>query len=66
MYEVNHKMPSYKIVRNFVFSETDMIKTTTLKVKRPKEQEAIENILTGAGTDMRAMNGKNLDNILSV
>ena len=60
---VNHKMPSYKIVHNYVFSEEDMIKTTTLKIKRPKEQEAIENKLNAAGVTLREINGKNIDKI---
>ncbi len=60
---VNHKMPSYKIVHNYVYSETDMIKTTTLKIKRPKEQEAIESKVAAAGYAMRDVNGKNLDKI---
>ena len=63
MHEVNHKMPSYKIVRNFVFSETDMIKTTTLKIKRSKEQEAIEKLLEANNVTMRDMNGTNLDRL---
>ena len=60
---VNHKMPSYKIVHNFVYSEQDMIKTTTLKIKRPKEQEAIENKLAASGVTLREINGKNIDKI---
>lgn len=63
MRTVNHKMPSYKIVHNYVFSEEDMIKTTTLKIKRPKEQEAIENKLNAAGVTLREINGKNIDKI---
>ena len=61
--DANHKMPSYKIVRNYVFSEKDMIKTTTLKIKRPKEQEAIESALERNDTNMREMNGCNLDKL---
>lgn len=60
---VNHKMPSYKIVHNFVYSEQDMIKTTTLKIKRPKEQEAIESKIAAAGVTLRDINGKNIDKI---
>jgi len=60
---VNHKMPSYKIVHNYVFSEEDMIKTTTLKIKRPKEQEAIEAKLEAKGVTLREINGKNIDKI---
>ncbi|MCR5527643.1 MAG: AMP-binding protein [Saccharofermentans sp.] len=65
MYEVNHKIPAYKIVRNYVFSEQEMIKTTTLKIKRPKEQEAIESLISSASTTMREMNGTNLDRLMS-
>lgn len=60
---VNHKMPSYKIVHNYVFSEEDMIKTTTLKIKRPKEQKAIEAKLEAKGVTLREINGKNIDKI---
>ena len=64
MHEVNHKMPSYKIVRNYVFSEQDMIKTTTLKIRRPKEQAAIEDILRNAGVTIRDIDGKNIDRLI--
>ena len=64
MHEANHKMPQYKIVRNFVFSEEDMIKTTTLKIKRPKEQEHIESRLAELGHTMADMNGKNFDKMI--
>lgn len=63
MREANHKMPSYKMVKNYVFSEGEMIKTTTLKIKRPKEQEAIEAKLAANGVTMREMNGCNLDKL---
>ncbi|SMC48309.1 long-chain acyl-CoA synthetase [Oscillospiraceae bacterium] len=65
MHEVNHKIPAYKIVRNYVFSEQEMIKTTTLKIKRAKEQEAIESLIASASTSMREMNGTNLDRLMS-
>ena len=61
--EVNHQMPSYKAIHYFVFSETEMVKTTTLKVKRPQEQKAIEDQLEKAGTTMKAANGQNLDTL---
>ena len=63
MKEVNHQMPSFKAIHYFVFSETEMVKTTTLKVKRPLEQKAIEDTLAAAGTTMKAANGQNLDTL---
>ena len=64
MHEANHKMPQYKIVRNFVFSEEEMIKTTTLKIKRPKEQEHIESRIAELGYTMYDINGKNFDKLI--
>ncbi len=61
MLEVNHKMPHYKYVKYFVFSEKDMIKTTTLKIKRPLEQAAIEDVLAAKKSSMKAVNGTNID-----
>lgn len=61
--EVNHNMPSYKAIKYFVFSEEDMIKTTTLKIKRPKEQEKIENLLAINKTSMKDMDKKNIDTL---
>jgi len=63
MKEVNHQMPSYKAIHYFVFSETEMVKTTTLKVRRPMEQQAIEERLAKAETTMKAANGQNLDTL---
>ncbi len=63
MKEVNHQMPSYKAIHYFVFSETEMVKTTTLKVRRPQEQKAIEDTLLAANTTMKAANGQNLDTL---
>ena len=63
MKEVNRQMPSYKAIHYFVFSETEMVKTTTLKVKRPAEQQAIEGKLADANTTMKAANGQNLDTL---
>lgn len=64
VHEANHKMPQYKSVHHYVFTEEDMIKTTTLKIKRPKEQEHIEGRLTECGRTMAEMNGKNFDKMI--
>ena len=64
VHDANHTMPAYKIVRNYVFSEEEMIKTTTLKIKRPKEQEHIESRLAECSRTMVEMNGKNFDKMI--
>ena len=61
--EINHEMPSYKAVRYFVFSEGEMVKTTTLKIKRPQELAAIHEILTRTEATMKSANGQNLDTL---
>ncbi len=66
IHDANHTLPQYKIVRNYVFSEEDMIKTTTLKIKRSKEQEHIESKLAECNLSMRDMNGKNFDKMIKV
>lgn len=61
--EINHQMPSFKAIRYFVFSEGEMVKTTTLKVKRKQELDAVHAILEKAGATMKSANGQNLDTL---
>ena len=61
--EINHQMPSYKAVRYFVFSEGEMVKTTTLKVRRKQELAAVHAILEKAGMTMKTAHGQNLDTL---
>lgn len=61
--EANHKMPHYKYVKYYVFTEKDMIKTTTLKIRRPMEQASIEDALKAKNTTMKDMNSSNIDRL---
>jgi long-chain acyl-CoA synthetase len=61
--EINATIPQYKIIRYFVMTWEDLIKTTTLKVKRPIETEKIRNTLDRAGLDMRKASGRFIDNL---
>lgn len=56
--DVNHQMPSYKAVKYFIFSDDDMVRTTTLKVKRNPEEDRIHKYLEANNTSMREMDGK--------
>lgn len=60
---INHEMPSYKSVHYFVFSEGEMVKTTTLKIKRQQELTANHEMLAKAGATMKSANGQNLDTL---
>lgn len=39
--EINKEMPTYKYVREIIFTEEELIKTTTQKVKRHEELKKI-------------------------
>lgn len=56
--EINNTIPKYKIIRYFIMTFDDLVKTTTLKIKRPIEYEKIMGVLNKAGLDMRKANGK--------
>jgi long-chain acyl-CoA synthetase len=56
-------MPSYKAIRYFVFSEGEMVKTTTLKIKRQQELDAIHTVLAAASSNIKAATGQNLDTL---
>ncbi len=58
---VNQQMPPYKAIKYFILSEQELIKTTTLKVRRPAEQEKIRNRLAELSLTMKTANGKNID-----
>ena len=58
---VNQQMPAYKAIKYIMFTNEDLIKTTTLKVKRPAEQEKTYKRLTELGLTPKTANGKNID-----
>jgi long-chain acyl-CoA synthetase len=58
---INQQMPVYKAIKYFVLSEQDLIKTTTLKVRRPQEIERINKRLAELGLTRKAANGKFID-----
>lgn len=58
--EMNTNIPQYKILRYFVITEEDLIKTTTLKIKRNPELEKTNKLLAEKGVDMRKANGSRL------
>ncbi len=55
--KINQDIPKYKIIRYFVLSYEDLIKTTTMKIKRPVETKKVLEQLEKANTNMRKANG---------
>jgi long-chain acyl-CoA synthetase len=61
--KLNQDIPQYKIIRYFVLSYEELIKTTTLKIKRPLEYSKVMEQLEKADTNMRKANGKVIDRL---
>lgn len=59
--EVNARMPSFKSIRQHVFSFRGMVKTTTLKIKRQIEIDNLKAIMERQKLRWRELTGKNLD-----
>lgn len=60
---INQDMPQYKIIRYFVLSYEELIKTTTLKIKRPAEYNKVSEQLLKAGTNMRKASGRVIEQL---
>ena len=63
--EINRHLPSFKSIRNYVFSFQDMVKTTTLKIRRPIEIAGIRSLMESSKLRWRELTGRNLDQLAS-
>ena len=54
--EININLPKYKIIRYFVLTKEELVKTTTLKIKRNIESAKMNQCLNEKGCDMRKLN----------
>jgi len=61
--EINRHLPSFKSIRNYVFSFQDMVKTTTLKIRRPIEIASVRNLMESSKLRWRELTGRNLDRL---
>ncbi|MDD2459310.1 MAG: AMP-binding protein, partial [Eubacteriales bacterium] len=59
--EINSRLPSFKGIRQYVFSFQDMVKTTTLKIKRPIEIAGIREWLAHHKLRLKDITGRNID-----
>ncbi|MGI6076577.1 MAG: AMP-dependent synthetase/ligase [Fastidiosipilaceae bacterium] len=60
---INKKMPRFKMIKQFVFTDEEMSRTTTMKVRRHIESEVIRNKLEAAGMTVRQANGMNINRL---
>jgi len=56
--EINKTLPQYKKIRNFIMSRDELVKTTTLKIKRTIESEKVTAALEKAGIGIRRAHGR--------
>jgi long-chain acyl-CoA synthetase len=54
--EINQKMPAYKAIKYFLLTEEELVKTTTLKIRRPIEQQKTHAWLEGKQLTMKSAN----------
>lgn len=63
--DINSRLPSFKGIRQYVFSMQEMVKTTTLKIRRPIEIAGIREMMERQALKWREMTGRNLDHMPS-
>lgn len=61
--EVNGSVPLFKNVKSYYYSFQDMVRTTTLKVKRNVEISGIAQFLEKHHLNWRQLTGKNIDDL---
>lgn len=61
--EVNKHMPSFKYIKYYVYSFQDMVKTTTLKIKRNVEQVELKELLAQAKQSLKDLHKRNIDEL---
>jgi long-chain acyl-CoA synthetase len=61
--EINKLMPVYKTIRYYVFGYDELIKTTSMKVKRYVETDQIRILLNQLTTTIKNAAGKNIDKL---
>jgi len=59
--DINTRMPSFKSIHQYVFSFQEMVKTTTLKIRRSVEIDQINRLMQHEKLKWREMTGQNLD-----
>jgi len=50
---INERIPKYKMIRYVLFSKAELLKTTTLKVKRGQEEKKIQKFLDRENLEIR-------------
>lgn len=62
--EINRNVPSFKGIRSYFYSFQDMIKTTTMKVRRGVETERLQHLFREKKANWQALRGENIDRLV--
>lgn len=62
--EVNRSVPIFKNVKSYYYSYQDMVRTTTLKVKRNVEIAQLERFVSHNKLNWRQLIGQNIDDLI--
>jgi long-chain acyl-CoA synthetase len=60
---INQGMPVYKGIRYILLTDQELIKTTTLKIKRPKQFQAVQKILQDKNLTMQQAQNRFLESL---
>lgn len=61
--EINKLMPAYKAIRYYVYGFEELIKTTTMKIKRYVETDQIKDLFNQLTASIKTIAGKNIDRL---
>jgi len=61
--EINRHLPPFKSIRNYTYSFEEMVKTTTLKIRRAIEIASIRSLMKNSKMRWRELTGRNLDQL---
>ncbi len=59
--DINRSLPSFKGIRSYFYSFQDMIKTTTMKVRRGMEMDNLQALYEQTKENWQALRGANID-----
>ncbi|HHT44360.1 MAG TPA: AMP-binding protein [Fastidiosipila sp.] len=60
IHQINERMPVFRRIKHFLFTEDEFVKTTTLKIRRQEEQKVLRSALEGRRTNLATLNGRRL------
>lgn len=59
----NEALPSFKGIRSFVYSFNDMVRTTTMKVRRGVEVDQMKKLIHDSKLSWKELSGKNIEDL---